>query len=126
MKVEMFGTQKVVCHFCSATLIFCRFTRPIRQVRDPFKVTTANVSGVRIFRIFTVLLLTSEENMPGVTVVGLAEDHVAVYRGSVCVEGVRPAQHHIPRSEGDTCVHDSLGCVSTLIGCHSCDLWRGA
>ena len=35
MKVEMFGTQKMLWHFRSATLNFYQFTRQIRQVREP-------------------------------------------------------------------------------------------
>ena len=35
MKEDLFSTQKSALHFRSSTLIFCRFTGPIRQVREP-------------------------------------------------------------------------------------------
>ena len=35
MKVEMFSKQTSAVHFRSATLIFLRLTRPIRQVHEP-------------------------------------------------------------------------------------------
>ena len=53
MKVEIFGTQKMLCHFRSTTSIFCRFTRPIRQVHEPTPLIT---------KIIAVIILKFEQH----------------------------------------------------------------
>ena len=35
MKVEMFGTQKMLCHFRSATFDFLPIYKAVQQVREP-------------------------------------------------------------------------------------------
>ena len=39
--------KKVLCHFRSAILIFCRFTRPIRQVRESIPLTSGLPRSVK-------------------------------------------------------------------------------
>ena len=53
MKVEMFSTQKKFY----ATLMFCRFTGPIRQVREPspLKAFCCSVGVLRLLDAFKVI-----------------------------------------------------------------------
>ena len=59
MKVEMFSTQKssMTLLLTDFDVMFCRFTGPIRQVREPspLKVFCCSVGVLRLFDAFKVI-----------------------------------------------------------------------
>ena len=96
---------------------------PYQQLVDKCLCFTTNAISENHDAPYITILLTSKQDMPGIAVVGLPKDHVAVDRVTVGIEGVSPTKDNIPGTQRDSRVHHVAGGIGTLVGRDTCYFW---